>query len=278
MSQPADSSLLFYTTLLGVRPAQLSDLMKRALRVRRKSVESSTGHKFWVDPVSILGLHLMRDGTHEPQMTRLLQLLLRPADVFVDVGANEGYFSVIAASLVQEGAVHSIEPQSRLQGFLRKNLELNGSKTIVHETAISNRDGHLDLFLRPSTNTGASSMFRHWRLGSRVERVKCTTLDTFFRENSITRARLIKIDCEGAESFVMEGAREVLAERRVEFVAMEYHPSICGAIRCRETHMQMVNAGYVLSTVSGQCIYHLPDQAECLRPLGELRVGASWQD
>src|ERR1700722_6804635 len=170
-SQPSVFPLALYSALLRVRPAQLCDLTKRVLCVQRKCVETRTGHRFWIDPVSILGIHLLRDRTHEARMTTLVQLLLGPSDVFIDIGANEGYFSVIASSQVPNGAVHCIEPQSRLLGILHKNFELNGSNVILHETAISDQDGRLDLFLRPSTNTGASSMFRHWRLGSRAERV-----------------------------------------------------------------------------------------------------------
>jgi FkbM family methyltransferase len=275
-SQPAALPLAFYSALLRVRPAQVGDIVKRLLWVHRMAVTSLTGHRFCLDPVSVFGLNLLRNGIYEAQMTKLVQLVLGPSDVFIDIGANEGYFSVIASSQLSNGAVHCIEPQSRLLGILRKNFELNGSRVILHETAISDQDGHLDLFLRPSTNTGASSMFRHWRLGSRVERVACTTLDSFFQKNSIAKARLIKIDCEGAEALVVEGAKGILTEHRVEFIAMEYHPSICGVSRCRDAHTCLMKAGYMLTTVSGQCVYHLPGLEEKLRPLGELRTHANW--
>src|ERR1043166_4405466 len=188
-----------HSALMRVRPAQLSDLLKTTLRIRRSIVESKTGQLFWVDPVSILGMHLRNARVHEPQMTQLLLTLLRPSDAFIDIGGNEGYFSVIAASQVRGGAVHCIEPQGRLQGVLQKNFELNGVKVALHQTAISGHDGELELFLRPSTNTGASSMFRHWKLGSRAERVPSVTLDSFFSRHSIGKVRLLKIDCEGAE-------------------------------------------------------------------------------
>lgn len=258
-----------YSALLRVRPAQLCEFVKRVALVRRRCVITTTGHLFWVDPVSIFGLHLLRQGMHERQMTRLVQLLLRPSDVFIDIGGNEGYFSVIAASQTTGGAVHCIEPQSRLQPILRKNFELNGSQVILHRTAISNQDGYVDLFLRPSTNTGASSLFRHWKLGSKTERVPCTTLDSFLHNHSISRVRLIKVDCEGAEGFVIEGSKRTLSEHRVEFIAMEYHGSICGPEKCLETHKQIISAGYVLTRTSGLSIYHLPSRKQELPPLAQ---------
>ena len=72
---------------------------------------------FLVDPVSILGIDLLRNRIHEPHMTKLLFTLLKPSDTFLDVGGNEGYFSVIAANLVPDGAVHCIVPQARLNRF-----------------------------------------------------------------------------------------------------------------------------------------------------------------
>jgi FkbM family methyltransferase len=269
MSQASAYPLLWYSTLLRVRPAQVCELVKRLAFVRRTYVSTKTGHQFWVDPVSIFGLHLLRDGVHERLMTRLVQLLLRPFDVFIDIGGNEGYFSVMAASQIREGAVHCIEPQSRLQQILRKNLELNGSRIILHQTAISNRDGYVDLFLRPSTNTGASSLFRHWKLGSKTERVPCVTLDSLLQQHSIPRVRLIKVDCEGAEGLVIEGAKHTLSEHRVDFIAMEYHSSICGSQRCLDTHRQLTSVGYVLTRISELSVYHLPSQELDLQPLSE---------
>ncbi len=272
----ASDSTSLHSVLMRVRPAQLGDLLKRVLHVRRTVVESKTGHRFWVDPVSILGVHLTTAGVYEPHMTRLLLTLLRPSDTFIDIGGHEGYFSVIAASKVPNGAVHCIEPQSRLQESLRKNFALNGSHVSVHSCAVSDRDGHVDLFLRPSTNPGASSIFRHWKLGSQVERVPSATLDSFFHRYSIAKARLIKIDCEGAEPLIVQGGKKVLADGRAEFLAIEYHPWICGSERCHDAHTQITKAGYFLTTVSGLRIYHLPSLESALRPLGELTVDAPW--
>jgi FkbM family methyltransferase len=267
-----------HSALMRVRPAQLGDCLKRALRIRRKVVQSGAGHFFFADPVSDLGMPLANSGEYEPQMSKLLVMLLRSSDVFVDIGGHEGYFSVIAASRVVDGMVHCIEPQSRLLPLLQTNFKLNRSNVVIHQCAASNHDGHADLFLRPSTNTGASSMFRHWKLGSRVERVRCVTLDSLFRDHAIDRVRLMKVDCEGAEPLLVEGAKRVLRERLVEFIAMDYHLSIAGRQACLEAHRQIIDAGYLLSVASGQYIYHLPNGAEALRALGDVMFDVAFQD
>jgi FkbM family methyltransferase len=270
-------STKYYETLLRIRPAQLSNLVKQILQIKRKLIKTTTSHTFWADPVSIFGFKLLSEGVHESQMTKLLELLLRPGDTFLDIGGNEGYFSVIASSLVQDGKVHCIEPQSRLQAIIAENIKINKSDTIkVHRLAISNQAGEVELFLRPSTNTGASSLFRYWKIGSIKESVPAITLDQFFQENSINRVRLMKVDCEGAEYLVFGGAKTVIEQKLIEFIALEYHPMICGIDKCSEIHNQLFNCGYILTKVYGQCIYHLPGAETVLKSLGELIVNCNW--
>jgi hypothetical protein len=108
-------------------------------------------------------------------------------------------------------------------------------------------------------------MFRHWKVGTKSERIRCITLDSLFRQHSIERARLIKIDCEGAEGLVVKGAREILADHRADFIALEYHRSISGARACDETHERLTTFGYVLTIDSGLAVYHLPNLKEMLR-------------
>ena len=269
----------FYSILLRIRPAQLGDLLKKCLGVRRRYIQARTGHVFWVDPVSIIGLQLFRERIYEPQMTKLLELVLRPTDVFVDIGGHEGYFSVIASSLVPFGIVHCIEPQTRLQAIIQENIQINRAyRVIVHQTALSSGDGEVRLFLRPSTLSGGESMFRYWNIGFAHENVYATTLDSFFTTNSLERVRLLKVDCEGAEYLLITGARNILKQQAVDFIAMEYHPVICGINKCINTHEELKSARYILTKVRDQCIYHPPGLEKELRPLGELHVNCAWND
>lgn len=268
-----------YSTLLRIRPAQLSDLLKKCFRVRRQYIQTRTGHAFWTDPVSIFGLQLLHQGIYEPQMTRLLELVLRPSDTFIDVGGNEGYFSIIASSLVSNGKVHCIEPQTRLESIIRENIRINyADRVIIHRVALSDKEGRIELFLRPSTNTGGSGMFRYWKIGSAKEDVHALTLDSFFKENSLERVRLLKVDCEGAEYLVITGGRSILKQRAIDFIALEYHPVICGIEKCIYTHEELKSAGYILTRARGQCIYHLPGLEKELGCLGELNVGCDWNE
>src|SRR5262245_6668785 len=122
----AQTSNRLYGLLLRVRPAPLAELLKRALRVRRQTVETKDG-RFWIDTATLIRREINEPGVFEPQMIAKLVRWLAPGDVFVDLGANEGYFTVLGAKLVgPSGRVIAIEPQDRLAGVIEENLRLNG--------------------------------------------------------------------------------------------------------------------------------------------------------
>ena len=81
---------LLQPLLLRIRPAFLAAYLKRLAKIERIVVETSTGAS-WVDPISDFG-RLVMEGAYEPNMIETLKRFLRPGSVFVDVGANEGYF------------------------------------------------------------------------------------------------------------------------------------------------------------------------------------------
>ena len=93
---------------------------------------------------------IREDGIWEPYETSLLLRLLQPGDVFVDVGANIGYFSVLAASLVgEQGAVFSFEPDPNNYRLLCANMALNAfdGNSVTVEAALSDLAGEGRLFL-----------------------------------------------------------------------------------------------------------------------------------
>jgi FkbM family methyltransferase len=233
----------------------------------RRRYTRCEGATFWIDPVSVFGIALLENGMYEPGLTGILRAVLRPGDVFLDAGANEGYFSILAAALVGDtGAVYCIEPQTRLQVVIRENVYRNNASGVrICQVALAERDEQLvRLFLRPSTNTGASSLYRHWRVGWSSELVETITVDTFLRLHGVSRVRLLKVDCEGAEAAIVRGATEALCRRAIDFIAMDYHAVISGAESCRETHELLGRFGYVGARPGGIAVYH---------PMG---LSASW--
>jgi hypothetical protein len=120
---------------------------KAAFPLRRQTVDTPIG-KFWIDPVSNLGHALRREGTYEPGMRAVLESFLGPGKVFVDLGANEGYFTVLAARLTQpRGRVLAVEPQARLIPIIETNLRINKLDATIIHAAVSDHRGAVTLHL-----------------------------------------------------------------------------------------------------------------------------------
>jgi len=83
--------------LTRMRPLELGIFLKWLLRVRRLETEAQ-GIKLWVDPASNFGKRVLREGNYESELTAAVGELLQPGQTFVDVGANEGWFSMLAAN------------------------------------------------------------------------------------------------------------------------------------------------------------------------------------
>ena len=139
------------------------------------------------------------------------------ATVF-DVGANVGMFSLKLARKCQESGkrvdIYSLEPNPPTFERLRGNLELNGdlsSSVHLNELALGDRSGSLELVYDES-NTGGASMISVDALQAdpTVAIVRMETLDQLLIDRDITRVDFIKIDVEGFEPLVLEGARRTL--------------------------------------------------------------------
>jgi FkbM family methyltransferase len=213
--------------LLRIRPAFLATYLKKLLRIERVVVDTSRG-RFLLDPVSNLGARLMRTGEYEPDMTRTLEHYLAPSSTFLDVGANEGYFSVIGSKLVgPAGRVIAVEPQSRLQAILSENLRLNDALRVqVVSAAISDRSGTAPLYISPDTNTGSTSLALTTAYSLPTEEVPTRTLSDLLSECRVGSVDLMKMDIEGFEYEAILGSKELFASHRIKALALELHPSV----------------------------------------------------
>ena len=79
----------------------MASFLKKILRIKRSLVVTPEGN-FFVDPLSNFGYELSSKGGYEPAMVKVVKHILKNGDIFLDIGANEGYFSVIASKSVGE--------------------------------------------------------------------------------------------------------------------------------------------------------------------------------
>lgn len=168
---------------------------------------------------------LLEAGELEPGTRLLIERILHPGMVFVDVGANIGMHTVAAGRALRgSGKIVAFEPFPRTFGLLRDTLWLNGLDSIceLHAAAVSDRAGEKTLFL--GKTSGHHSLFPLGdAAGDGEVAVKLVTLDDIV--GSAARVDVIKIDVEGAELDVIHGARQLLAANREVVIIVEFGPS-----------------------------------------------------
>ena len=158
-------------------------------------------------------------GTFEPNELSFLGGFLKPGMVFIDVGANDGYYTLFAARRIgRTGRVAAAEPSTRERVNLKRNLARNGVGNVeVISAALGATAGEADLHLAQGGHSGHNTLgkFAHEDvLAARSERVSIETLDAVVARLGFKRVDFIKIDVEGAEASVIMGGRRVLASMR----------------------------------------------------------------
>ncbi len=149
-----------------------------------------------------IDLALLQYGVYEISGTRFVENVLEPGMTLVDVGANGGYYSLIAARLVGiQGRVHAFEPAAGPFQRLQRNLGLNRfDNVIINRTAVAAILGRATMY--PSaveSNDGLGSLRRgHGRLPV-GEEVSVITLDHYAEALPDKRIDLVKVDVEGAK-------------------------------------------------------------------------------
>ncbi|MEU9634563.1 FkbM family methyltransferase [Streptomyces tendae] len=216
---------------------------------RRAVVETRTGELFVVDTQDLIQRYLYLFGAWEPHLTGWLRRRLRPGDGFVDVGANIGAFSVLAARLVgAEGRVVAIEASPDLHGSLVRNVRLNALGNVrALNAAVSDRARTLTFALASSRNTGANSIVPYDGPVESSFRARARPLPELLDAAEIASARVIKIDVEGAEGSVVRGLAPLLSALRPDAeITVEVSPERMARLGDRADDLLAVmrNAGF----------------------------------
>lgn len=153
----------------------------------------------------------MYQGTFHPHLVKCLKKYLKRGDVFIDVGANIGYFTAIGAGLVGlSGAVHSFEPVPIYFNILSKMARLNENyKIYVNNCALGDSFGSADIKISNISNIGWNTMVPSFGIKTEnlkeILKVKVIRLDDYIYRRNIEDVSLIKIDVEGYEYPVLKG-------------------------------------------------------------------------
>jgi len=195
--------------------------------------KSIFGHKLYVDTRDLsLAPHILLDGCWESWITDFFRSVIKPGMNVLDIGANIGWYSIIAADLIgPQGRLTSFEANPSIADILYRNIMVNGygdRATVVAKAVYSeNRTLEFKVFKR---YIGSSSLYAMDETATafndtiRVISVDSVSLDHFLPAG--TRIDFIRMDAEGAEPFILQGAKRVLAENRDVQIIMEFVPSI----------------------------------------------------
>ncbi len=205
---------------------ELRDIRDSYLRGSLKAVDTPYGFKL---RGSSSTHHLgMQKGTFEEEETALIRQHLSQSDVFIDVGANIGFYSCLARSLGKQ--VIAIEPLPNNLNHLYSNLIENNWKDVeVFPVGLSDHPGLAVLY--GASSTGAS-LIGNWAGASKRFRrvISLSTLDIIRGERFAGKKMFIKIDVEGFEYPVLQGALKTMEMTPrptwiIEICLNEFHPS-----------------------------------------------------
>lgn len=190
--------------------------------------EELGGYMFRCDLRDAIAREVCFTGRYEPQETLLVQALLRTGMTFVDVGANWGYYTLLAAHLVgPRGRVLSVEPDPRLCAVLQEHVICNdvAHVTVLHRAAATT-PGIVTLvgYDEAGGNFGVSRISTNGVKGERMFQATAAPLDAMLAECDLATIDLLKMDIEGAEGLALAGLRQSLRHRRIRRVLLEVHP------------------------------------------------------
>jgi len=218
----AAAALHWFTT-----EALITRLRDRPDRYRRMRIG---GRDILVDITDHTGHPLYFYGEpYEPELARFVPDVLRPGDVFVDVGANIGFFSVLAgAAIAPTGRIVAFEPDPRARARLASLVAANGVAPAIEvvPAAVGAAAASATFFLAQdpvlSTLVPDESPAPHLEVQDTIE-VAVVSLDEWFatRGDLSRRIRLVKIDVEGGESAVVAGMQQLLRDHPAVIVVCE---------------------------------------------------------
>lgn len=167
---------------------------------------------------------LLAFGLFEPFATKVFRDQVKEGMTVIDIGANIGYYSLIASVLSgANGRIIAYEPETENHSFLLKNIELNKLSNVTSiKKALSNKEGTSDFYITEG-NMSTYALVDN-RSASKKISVPTITLDHSLSSLGITKVDVIKMDIEGAEPLALEGMKETLARNRDIIIFTEFYP------------------------------------------------------
>jgi FkbM family methyltransferase len=202
---------------------RLANLLYRPTQAGPTFVDGRGGWRFEVpDAREPVAFGLAVDGVYETEILSLLKEQVPAGGVLVDVGANIGAISVpLAKHVGSAGRVLAIEASPDVFPYLVRNVALNGLTNVTCvEAAVVERPGDVPFFAPPAEHFGMGSLAPQFYVSPVT--VRGLTLDQLLAEANISTVDVLKIDVEGAERGVLQGAEGLLRGPQPPLVVFEF--------------------------------------------------------
>ena len=149
----------------------------------------------------------------EKETVDLFMDLSKGSKVIFDIGANTGYYSLIAAKVNPDSIIIGFEPLPAALSAFKRNVEINKINNIrIEPKAASNIEGKLTLYVPEGDIPTSSSLIKGFREVSRELEVEAVTLDKYCRRKKIEKVDLVKMDTESSEHLVLQGMERMMKE------------------------------------------------------------------
>jgi len=200
-----------------------------------EEIVSLSGFKLVVDKNdTMVGQTIHARGKWEPWVAKALQTILKPGMVFVDVGANIGYFTMLASDLVgPEGLVIAVEPLPQNNQLLAKSVQLNARGNVeIHAVAAGPKSGAMNMCHAARFNSGSFHFENPAKPKQMTWKMEVRPLDNIVAGR---KPNVVKIDVEGGEALVLEGMGAILSDHR-PLVLMEFSDAYLRDVSCVSGH------------------------------------------
>jgi FkbM family methyltransferase len=168
------------------------------------------GVRMYIDINDFIQVNVFFHRYYERLETLVWIELSKGAKIIFDIGANVGYYSLVAATN-PNARIYSFEPVTPTFKKLEKNRQLNNFLNIqLNQRVVSDTNSKVRIFLGDPLNRGMSSITKSDSLSSEFEDAESVVLDEFCRIHSIETIDLVKIDVEGSEMLVLKGMARIL--------------------------------------------------------------------
>ncbi len=187
-------------------------------------------------------------GTYEPRQCEVFQRLARPGGTVFDVGAHVGFYTVLSSQLTgPDGRVFAFEPLPANLRYLRRHCRINGCANVtVYEVAVGDRDGTARFDDSHGTGVG------HLSSGGSLD-VRVRALDAMIASGEVPVPDFIKVDVEGAELLVLDGAKRLLTDH-LPVVVLSVHSDDLD----RECRGKLASLGYTVTEVDRHVLLASP--------------------